>query len=121
MMSAMASIALIGRRRRFVMGDWERGVVSAHSFANDERVGTDWHQLALADCVAASIAHFVSFEVGNLIETFSRFGFIATGWPWPAIAVLRMETVIYMAMEALWAMKPRADPNEDAPVNHSGP
>jgi len=52
--------------------------------------------------VAASIAHFVSFEVGNLIETFSRFGFIATGWPWPAIAVLRMETVIYMAMEALW-------------------
>jgi len=42
------------------MGDWERGVVSAHSFANDEQWAPDWHQLALADCVAASIAHFVS-------------------------------------------------------------
>ena len=71
-------------------------------------------QLAFAYCVAASIAHFVSFEVGNLIETLSRFGFIATGWPWAVIAVLRMEAVIYVSTEVGWAMKPRASPNEDA-------
>jgi hypothetical protein len=64
--------------------------------------------------VAASIAHFVSFEVVNLIETLSRLGLIATGWPWTVIAVLRMEMVIYVAMEAGWSVKPRARPNEDA-------
>jgi hypothetical protein len=77
-------------------------------------VGTRLYQLAFADCVAASIAHFVCFEVGNLIETLSRLGLIATGWPWAAIAVLWMETVIYVAMEVGWAVKPRARPNEDA-------
>jgi hypothetical protein len=64
--------------------------------------------------VTASIAHFVSFEVVNLIETLSRLGLIATGWPWAVIAVLRMEMVVYVAMEAFRAMKPRARPNEDA-------
>ncbi len=59
----------------------------------------DWYQLFFADDVAASIAHFVCFEVGNLIETLSRLGLIATGWPCAGIAVLRMETVIYVAME----------------------
>jgi len=52
--------------------------------------------------------------VGNLIERLSRLGFIATGWPWAGIAVLRMETVVYVAMEVGWAVKPRARPNEDA-------
>jgi hypothetical protein len=74
----------------------------------------DWYQLFFADDVAASIAHFVCFEVGNLIETLSRLGLSATGWPWAGIAVLRMETVIYVAMEIGWAVKPRACPNEDA-------
>jgi hypothetical protein len=73
----------------------------------------DWHQLAFADHVAVSIAHFVCFEVGNLIETLSRLGLIATGRPWAVIAVLRMETVIYVAMEVGWAVKPWARPNED--------
>ena len=73
----------------------------------------DWYQLAFADYVAVSIAHFVCFEVGDLIETLSRLGPIATGWPWAVIAVLRMETVIYVAMEVGWAVKPRARPNED--------
>jgi hypothetical protein len=50
-----------------------------------------------AHCVTASITHFVPFEVGNLIDTLSRLGFVATVWLWALIAVLRMETVIYVA------------------------
>jgi hypothetical protein len=63
--------------------------------------------------VAASIAHFVSLEVGYLIETLSRIGFLATGWPWAVIAMLRMETVIYVAVEAFRTMKPWARANEN--------
>jgi hypothetical protein len=70
--------------------------------------------LAFAHCVAVSIAHFISFEVGNLIETLSRLGFFATGWLGAVIAVLGMEMVIYMAAEAFRTMKPRADSDEDA-------
>jgi hypothetical protein len=62
-------------------------------------VGTGSYQLAFADYVATSIPHFVSFGVGNLIETLSRFGFVAAVWLWAAIAVLRMETIIDVAME----------------------
>jgi hypothetical protein len=90
------------------------GSVEAHSFAKDGRVGSRFYQLAFADYVAVSIAHFVWFEVGNLIETSSRIGLLATGWPWAVIAVLRMETVIYVAMEVGRAVKPRTRPNEDA-------
>ena len=77
--------------------------------------GNGWYRLAFApNCVAASITHFVSFEVGNLIDTLSRLGFRATVWHWAFIAVLRMETVIYVASEVVSAMKPRARANEDA-------
>ena len=69
--------------------------------------------LLFAD-VTASVAHFVAFEVLNLIEMFIRIGFFATGWLWAVIAVLGMETVIYVAVEACSAMKPRASANEDA-------
>jgi hypothetical protein len=65
--------------------------------------------------MAVSIPHFVSFEVGDLIETLSRLRPVAAVRSWTAIAVLRMETGIYVAMEALGAMKPRAGANEDAP------
>jgi hypothetical protein len=64
--------------------------------------------------VAVSITHFVCFKVRNLIQTLSRFGPIATGWPWAIITVLRMKTVIYVAMEIGRAVKPRASTNEDA-------
>jgi len=67
-----------------------------------------------ANCVTASIPLFVSFEVGNLIETLSRLGFVATAWPWAVIAMLRMETVIYVASEVVSAVKPWANANEDA-------
>jgi hypothetical protein len=66
------------------------------------------------NCVTASIAHFVSFEVLNLVETLSWLGSVAAVWPWSGVAVFRMETVIYVAVEALGTMKPGARAKEDA-------
>jgi hypothetical protein len=65
--------------------------------------------------VATSIAHFVSFEVLT-IDTLCRLGFLARFWQGALIAVLWMETVIYVALEVTSAMKPRASANEDVPV-----
>jgi hypothetical protein len=48
--------------------------------------------------VAAAIPHFVSFEV-RTIDTFYRFGFLATGRQRAFIAVLRVEAVIHFAVE----------------------
>src|SRR5580704_7228709 len=93
------------------VGDWERS--PTHSQRTNEWA-PGWHQLAFSNCVAMSVAHFVCFEVVDLIQTLSRFGLVATGWPRAVIAVLRMEMVIYVAMEAFRAMKPGARPNEDA-------
>jgi len=77
--------------------------------------GNDWYRSVFApNCVTASITHFVPFELGNLIETLSRLGFVATVWLWAAIAMLRMETVIYVTLEVGSAMKPGASANEDA-------
>ena len=73
-----------------------------------------WYKLVFAYCVATSIAHFVSFEVGNLIDPLSRLRFVAAVWPRAGIAVLRMEMVIYVSMKAFGAMKPRACANEYA-------
>ena len=95
-----------------VIGSAERSAPTHSQRTNEWAPG--WYQLFFADDVAASIAHFVCFEVGNLIETLSRLGLSATGWPWAGIAVLRMETVIYVASEVVTAMKPRASTNEDA-------
>jgi len=77
--------------------------------------GTGFYRLTFAlNCVAASIAHFVSFEVGDLIDVLIRIGFLTTGWPGAVIAVLGMETVIYMAAKTFRAMEPRTDANENA-------
>lgn len=69
--------------------------------------------LAFTNGVAAAIAHFVAFEVGNFIQPSSRLGFVTTGWMRSVIAVLRMEAVIDMAVEALRAMKPWACADEN--------
>jgi hypothetical protein len=72
-------------------------------------------RLALApNGVTASIADFVSFEVGNLVNPLSRFGFVATVWHRAVIAMLRVETVVYVAVKFSGPMKPRASTNEDA-------
>jgi hypothetical protein len=65
--------------------------------------------------VAAAIPHFISFEV-RTIDTFYRFGFLATSRQRAFIAVLRVEAVIYFAVEISGAMKPRASANEDVPA-----
>jgi hypothetical protein len=64
--------------------------------------------------VATSIPHFVSFEV-RTVDTLCRLSFFARFWQWALIAVFRMETVIYVALELISAMKPRAGTNEDIP------
>jgi hypothetical protein len=64
--------------------------------------------------VAPSVPHFVSFEV-RTIDTLCRLGFLASFWQLALIAMLRMETVIYVALEVARAMKPRAGANEGVP------
>jgi hypothetical protein len=71
--------------------------------------------LFFAGYVATSISHFVSFEV-RTIDTLCRLGFLASFWQWALIAVLRMETVIYVALEIASAMKPRTGANKDVPA-----
>ena len=64
--------------------------------------------------MASPIAHFVSFEVGNLIHTISRLGSLAGLRHVAFIAVFGMIAVIYMALEILRAMKPWTSADEDA-------
>jgi hypothetical protein len=71
--------------------------------------------LFLGSYVATSIPHFVSFEVGT-IDTLRRLGFLTTLWRWAFIAVVRMKTVIHVALELTSAMKPRTGANEAVPV-----
>jgi hypothetical protein len=61
--------------------------------------------------VATSIALFVSFEV-VFIDTLRWLGFFATAWLWALIALLRIETVVSIAPELGFAVKPRAGANE---------
>ena len=62
--------------------------------------------------MATPITHFISFEVGNLIQALCRLGLIANLWRWAFIPVVGMKTVIYMALEIVGAVKPRASANE---------
>jgi len=50
------------------------------------------------------------------IDALCRFRFLASLWQWALITVLRMETIIYVALEVAGAMKPRASANEAVPV-----
>ena len=61
--------------------------------------------------VAASIARLVALEV-RAIDALGLLGFLAAFWRWAIIAVLRMETVVHVALEFVGAMKPRASANE---------
>jgi hypothetical protein len=62
--------------------------------------------------VTVSIAHFVAFKVGNVIDRVSRP--FATGGAWAVIAVLNVETIIYVSVEAFGAVKPGAHADENA-------
>jgi hypothetical protein len=65
--------------------------------------------------MAAPITHFVSFEIFGW-DSMLRGSFLAALWHWTFIAVLRMEIVIYMALEVGRAVKPRAGANKDSAV-----
>jgi hypothetical protein len=64
--------------------------------------------------VTASIAPFIPFDMGNSFGTLSRLGSVAAVWLGTVIAVLSMETVIYVAAETFSAMKPWANAKESA-------
>ncbi len=64
--------------------------------------------------MATPVSHFVWLEVGNLIETISWLGSIASVVYWAVIAMVRMEMIIYTTVEVGGSMKPRASANEYA-------
>lgn len=64
--------------------------------------------------VTAAIARFVCFEVGDFINALVRLGPIARMRNRAVIAVIWIETVVYVAMELGWAMKPGANADEYA-------
>ena len=64
--------------------------------------------------VAAPVPHFISFEVVNLIEMLCGLGFLTTLRLWTGVAMFRMKTVIYVALEVVRAMKPLASADENA-------
>src|SRR5579863_5773964 len=67
--------------------------------------------LRFHSCVATSIPLFVSFEV-RAIDSLCWLGFLATAWLWALITFLRIETVVYLPAELVFAMKPRTRANE---------
>ena len=64
--------------------------------------------------VAASVTHFISFEMGDLIEMVCRVRPFAYLWRWTLIAALNIEMIIYVAAECVRAMKPRPSADENA-------
>jgi len=70
--------------------------------------------LAVASaCVAAPITHLVSVEVIN--------GLVSTFRMWTSVAVMRIETVINLALEFVGAVEPRAGSDEYAAAAPLGP
>jgi hypothetical protein len=66
-----------------------------------------------AACVPAPITHLVSVEVIESPVSLSR--------KWATVAVMWIEAVIYVAVEAVWAMEPGAGSDEDASAEPLGP
>ena len=70
-------------------------------------------RMAASTRVAAPITHLISVEV---IE-----GLFSTIRMWTNVAVMRIETVINVALEVVGAMEPRAGSDEHAAVEPLGP
>ena len=64
--------------------------------------------------VSVSVVHFIALEVRNLVEVICGVGLVAFIWGWALIAMLWFEAVVYMAMEVIGTVKPRAGADEDA-------
>ena len=63
--------------------------------------------------VAAAVAHFVSFEVGDFIDALVRLRFITRMRHRAVIAMARIEAVIYVAVKLGGAVKPGTNANEN--------
>lgn len=72
---------------------------------------TDSKRLA---CVPAPITHFIPFEMGNLVEMIRGIGLLAALRHRPFIAVIGMETVVYVTVEAVGPVKPWTSADEYA-------
>jgi hypothetical protein len=70
-------------------------------------------RVAASACVAAPITHLVSVEVIK--------GLVSTVRVWTSVAVMRIETVINVALEVVGAVEPRAGSDEHAAVEPLGP
>ena len=77
------------------------------------RIDGDWLTL-LSGGVAASIPRFIALEL--LGGSALRGGFLASFWQRAVIAVLRIERVVYFALEVAGAMKPRSNADEYAAI-----
>src|ERR1700729_2078370 len=64
--------------------------------------------------VSVSVMHFVAFEVRDLVEVIRRVGLVSFIWSRALVAMLWIEAVVYMAMEVIGTVKPRAGADEDA-------
>jgi len=60
------------------------------------------------------IAHFVSLEGVCVTGNLCRLGLLATLWCGTLIAVVRMESIVYVALEPARTVKPWAGTNEDS-------
>jgi len=81
------------------------------------RIDGDWLTL-LSGGVAASIPRFIALELLGALRCAEAFRqLLATG----RIAVLRIERVVYFALEVAGAMKHGPTPTNTPPLNHSEP
>jgi hypothetical protein len=66
--------------------------------------------------VAVSVTHLVTVKVFIVIDVVLGSRGLATCGIWSVIAMLRMVVIIYMAVEVIWTMEPRASNDKDAPA-----
>jgi hypothetical protein len=69
--------------------------------------------VAATTYVAASIAHFISPEVGDPSWALCRRGSFAAIWQTTSVAALRIETVVYVTVKIVTAVKPWTCTNEN--------
>jgi len=69
--------------------------------------------MAFAHSVAASVTHFISVKVVEGLGSAFR--------KWASVAVMRIEAIINVAVEVVWAMEPRAGTDEHATTEPLGP
>jgi hypothetical protein len=62
--------------------------------------------------VAVAVAHFVAFEVFDVVDGVS--GVFATGWVRAMVSMVRMEAIVDVTAKTFGAVKPGADADEDA-------